>query len=151
MVGWVTMGKNFLAMPALLKLLTAVVIVPPLFCVASLSSTGSISVFGRQMTASAWWSSGAAVVTLIVSGLMVAAGLLLLGRSRYGRPTYVLGWIAVSMSAPLIAFLVGRDPPNGVPSLIFDLVLTVFIGLYLYKSDGVRSYFTSRDNLPNAR
>jgi hypothetical protein len=136
------MGKNFMAMPPLLKLLTAVTVGVPIFCIATMFPHQSIGVFGRQMTASEWWSSGAGLTTLVVGGLMLAAAFLMLRRSRYGRPAYLLGLIVVSLSAPLIAYLTGSDFPAEVPSLLSDLVFTVFIGLYLYKSRAVQNYFT---------
>jgi hypothetical protein len=137
------MGKNFMAMPSLLKLLTVVTVGVPIFCIATMFPHQSIGVFGRQMTASEWWSSGAGPTTLVVGGLMLAAAFLMLRRSRYGRPAYLLGLIVVSLSAPLIAYLTGSDFPADVPSLLSDLVFTVFIGLYLYKSRAVQNYFST--------
>lgn len=132
-----------MAMPPLLKWLTAMTIVVPVIAVATMFPQQSIGVFGRQMTASEWWSSGAGLTTLVVGGLMLAAGLLMLRRSRYGRPAYLLGLIVLNLSAPLIAYLTGSDFPAEVSSLIFDLVFTVLIGLYLYKSRAVQNYFAA--------
>lgn len=138
-----TMGKNFMAMPPLLKLLTAMTVGVPIFCIASMFPHQSIGVFGQQITVSEWWSSGAGLTTLVVGVLMLAAGLLMLRRSRYGRPAFILGLIAVSLSAPLISYLTESDFPAKVPSLLSNLVVTVLIGLYLYKSRTIQSYFVA--------
>lgn len=134
------MGKNFLAMPLLLKLLTAVTVVVPIFCIATMFPHQSIGVFGRQLTTTAWWSSGAGLTTLVVGGIMLAAAFLMLRRSPYGRPAYITAWIAISLSAPLISYLTATDFPAEVPSLISDLMLTALIGVYLYKSGAIRDY-----------
>jgi len=135
------MGKNFLAMPLLLKLLTAVTLVVPAFCVTSLFPHQSIRVFGQLMTATEWWSSGAGFVTLVIAGLMLGAALLMLRRSRSGRLMYILALILTSFSAPLITYLVPTDTPGAMSSLFANLVLTVFVGTYLYKSRSAQNYF----------
>lgn len=132
-----------MAMPPLLKLLTAVTVGVPIFCITSMFPHQSIGVFGRQMTASEWWSSGAGLTTLVVGCLMLAAGLLMLRRSRYGRPVYILGLIAISLAEPLIAYLTESDFRAEAPSLFSDLVFTVLIGLYLYKSRAIQNYFVA--------
>lgn len=135
------MGRNFLAMPPLLKLLTAVTVAAPVIAITLMFPHQSIRVFGRQVGASEWWSSGAGLTLLVVGALMLTASFLMLKRSRYGRPAYILGWIALSLSAPLIAYLTGTYSPTEVPSLLSNLVVTVLIGLYLYKSRATQKYF----------
>ena len=141
------MVKNFIAMPLLLKLLTAASFVVPIFCAASLFPHDSIDVFGQQMTASEWWLSGAGLITLVASFVMLAAAFLMLRRSPYGRPTYILGGLVISLSAPFISILTGIGFQAEVPSLISDLVVTAFIGLYLYRSSAVRNYFATETGL----
>lgn len=136
------MANNFLAMPTPLKLLTAVTVVAPIVCVVSLFPHQSIDVFGQPMTTSEWWSSGAGLTTVVVGGLMLSAAFLMLGRSRYGRPAYMLGVIVTDLSAPLIAYLTGKDFPAENSSLIVDLGVTAFIAWYLFKSRAVRNYFS---------
>lgn len=132
-----------MAMPLLLKLLTATTLVVPMFCVTSLFPSRSINVFGRQMSAWEWWSSGAGLVTIVIGGLVAAAALLMLKRSRHGRPMYIAGWVAISASVPLVAYLTGGRPSGEIASLISNLVLTVSISIYLYKSRAVREYFAT--------
>ncbi|HUW97560.1 MAG TPA: hypothetical protein VMV40_01795 [Acidiferrobacter sp.] len=141
------MGKNFMAMPPLLKLLTSVAIVVPVFCVVSMFPRESIEVFGRQMSTSEWWSSGAGLTTLVVGGFMLAAAILMLRRSRYGRPAYILGWIALNLSAPLVAHLTGTEFPGEMPSLMFAILLAVLISVYFYKSSAVHFYLHTETKL----
>ena len=133
-----------MAMPLILKLLTAATLVVPVICLVSLFPSQSINIFGRQMTTREWWSSGAGVVMVAVGALIVVAALLMLRRSRYGRPTYVAGWLAMSASVPVVAHLTGTHPSTELASLIWNLVLTVSIGLYLYNSSAARDYFATK-------
>lgn len=135
------MRKNFIAMPPLLKLLTTIVVGVPIFCIATAFPHQSISVFGRQMTSSEWWSSGTGPTTLVVGGVMVFAALLMLRRSRYGRLAYLLGLMVLSLSEPVIAYFTGSSFSAEIPPTIFDLLFTALIGLYLYKSGAVQNYF----------
>lgn len=137
------MGRNFIAMPLLLKLLTVATVAVPIFCIQSLLPQQSINVFGQHMNATVWWSSGAGLATLVASCFMLVASLLMLKRSHYGRLVYVLGWVAMSLFIPLIAYLVKVELTVALPSLISNLVLSAFIGLYLYRSSEIQNYFTN--------
>lgn len=74
---------------------------------------------------------------------MLAAGLLMLRRSRFGRPAFILGLIAVSLSDPLISYLTELDFPAKLPSILSNLVVTLLVGLYLYKSRAIQKYFVA--------
>lgn len=133
-----------MAMPRLLKLLTAAAAIPPIVCIGSMIPHRSIGVFGRNMTTSQWWDSGAGLATLFASCLIIAAALLMLKRSRHGRPVYILAWVTMTLIVPLTARLVRADFATAVPSLVSNLVLTGVIGVYLYKSAAVKRYFGAR-------
>lgn len=139
----VTMGNNFLAMPSPLKLLVMATLVGPAYVVTSIVSLQSINVFGREVSTSEWWSCGAGPMALAVVGLMLAAALLTLTRSRLGRQIYILAWLALSASIPLTAQLIRIDVSYSLPSLTSNLVLTASIGLYFYRNRTAQNYFMS--------
>ena len=135
------MGRNFLAMPPLLKLLTASAFVVLLFVVGSAFRNSGIEVFGRQVSSANWWSSGAGLVTLIAGAILAASAILMLSRSRYGRPTYILGWVALDISILLISRITGTEVATAIPALISNVVITGVLGAYLYKSKAISHYF----------
>lgn len=139
--GMITMGNNFLAMPPLLKLLIMATLVGPAYVATSIFSHQPINVFGRQISTSEWWSCGAGPTTLVVVGLMLAAALLTLKRSRRGRPVYILASLALSASIPLTAHFIRMDVFYALPSLTSNIVLTALIGLYLYRNCTAQNYF----------
>lgn len=138
------MVRNFISMPLLLKVLTMATIALPIFCVQSLFPGHSINVFGQHVFVSDWWSSAAGMVTVVISGLMLTASLLMLKRSIYGRVVYILGFITMSLSIPLISYLLKIDSPNVLPSLISNLILSVVIGVYLYTNRDIQTYFKEK-------
>jgi hypothetical protein len=135
------MGRNFLAMPQILKLLTAAAAVLPLLCLASTLPRTSIGLFGRQLTTAEWWSTGMRLMTTFIASVMCIAAFLMLRRSIYGRPVYILAWITLSFSIPLAAHLTGTEASALIPLLVSNLLLTSAIGAYLYLSASVRGYF----------
>lgn len=136
-----TIWKNGVAMPLPLKLLSSAALILLLFCVWSALPQVSIRIFGRHISYSDWWSSGAGFATIVVSCLMIVAVRLMLARSEYGRPVYILGWIVLSALVPFIAWLTGIEVAKSIPSLVSNLVLTILIAAYLYKSKASRDYF----------
>ena len=57
-------------MPGILKWLTVVGLVPPLFLLGTLIPNGSINVDGKPMANSDWWSCGAGAVVAAEGGLI---------------------------------------------------------------------------------
>lgn len=137
------MIKNFFAMPWLLKLMTLSAFSVLGFVVGSVVTTSPIMVFGQPVTVSEWWSSGAGILTVGIAIVGGAAGVLMLMRSRYGRPVYILTWAMASASIPLIAELTGKGIAGSLPAAAFDSVLTLGIAIYLSKSQAIQSYFGS--------
>jgi hypothetical protein len=135
------MGRNFLAMPQILKLLTAAAAVLPLFFLASTLPHTSIGLFGRQLTTAKWWSTGMGLTTIFAASVMCIAAFLMLRRSIYGRPAYILAWVTLSFSIPLAAHLTGTETAALTPLFVSNLLLTSAIGAYLYLSASVRGYF----------
>ena len=135
------MLRNFYQMPRLLKLLTASTLALIVFLVGSVLPHGSISAFGRQMSTTEWWASGAGAITVLAAVLPIASAALMLKRSRYGRPAYVLGWVVLSLATPVLVAVTKGNAAGAAPSMIFSLVVTVLIALYLYRSKAVRGYF----------
>lgn len=136
-----TMLRNFMEMPIVLKLLTVAACGVLIFAMGTMIPHGVVHVGGMQLTTSEWWAVGAGPCLLVVALLFCASAVYMLRRSRYGRPSYVVAWIALSISIPYIAGVTGAGVPASRPGFISNLVLTTIIGLYLYLSKGARSYF----------
>jgi hypothetical protein len=137
------MWKNFLAMPIILKLLTASALGMLLVIVSTFVPGGPIHVFGREMTHSEWWATGAGLITVVVGFSATAAAVLMLKRSSYGRPAYMVASAAMSISVLFVAAVTGANVAKGIPTTIGNLLLTLVIALYLYLSKGSRNYFRS--------
>ena len=137
------MWKNFMAMPIILKLLTAGALGMLLIVVSTVVPGNAIHVFGRDVTHSEWWSTGAGLFTLMVGLVAVAAAALMLKRSIYGRPAYIFASAALSLSGLFVAGATGVSTTTVIPSTIGNLVLTLAIALYLYLSKGAKEYFLS--------
>jgi hypothetical protein len=137
------MRKNFIAMPTVLKLLTAVGFGVLLMVLSTMRPHSMVRVFDRSVTASEWWASGAGPFMLIVAGLFCASAVMMLNRFKHARLAYIVALIALSISAPFVAGVtrVGETAVN--PGIIPNLLLTLAIALYLYLSKGARQYFDS--------
>ena len=135
------MVRNFIVMPLLLKILTVSIIALPIFFILTLFSGHSINVFGRYVSAHEWWSSGAGFVAVANTSIMLAASLLILKRSAFGRVVYVLGFLMMTLSIPLVTKLLKINGANVSAPFISNLILTVIIGVYLYTSKDIRNYF----------
>lgn len=138
------MWKNFMAMPILLRFLTAAGFCVCLIAISTMRPHSMIRVFDRQISAADWWASGAGPSMLIVAGLFVASAIMMLRRSRHARFAYIVAWIALNISIPYVAGVTGAGvAAMSKSSLLSDLVVTVAIALYLYLSRGTRNYFRS--------
>lgn len=136
---------NFLAMPPLLKVLTAGTLVVSAFFVVSMIPHNPINVIGGVIRANEWWASGAGAISALTVILFAVSASLMLKRSSYGRLSYVIGWIALCVSTPIIARLTQTnaiDEATGVfPIVIFNFLVTALISSYLYRSKAVKRYF----------
>jgi hypothetical protein len=139
--------KNFSSMPGILKWLTWLCSVLPIFLLVSLNPYGSIKVAGRAMPNAEWWASGAGVVVLVLAIAMTTAGILLLKRSPYGRPIYILGMLATFLSGPLIGKLTGSDDAEPLWSILLGILPLAAIAWYLYASKATRKYFRELNKL----
>ena len=135
------MWKNFLVMPLALKILTASALSMLLVIVSTLLPGSPIDVFGREMTHAEWWATGAGLVTVLVGVSSIAAAVLMLKRSRYGRPAYMVASAAMSVSVLLIAAVAGANVVRWIPATLANVLLTLMIALYLYLSKGSSVYF----------
>lgn len=135
------MLKNFLSMPILLKLMTISAFGILGFVVGSLITNSPIMVFGQPVSVSEWWGSGAGPLTVVIAFVGGAAGLLMLTRSSYGRPAYLLTWLLATTSIPVIAILTGKDVMGSLAPAVFDLLVTIALGIYMYRNSSVRRYF----------
>jgi hypothetical protein len=138
------MRKNFMAMPILLKLLTAAGFGVFLIAISTMRPHSIISVFGRPITASDWWASGAGPFLLIVALLFCASAVMMLRRSGHARLAYIVALIALSISVPYVSGVTGVGVAAvSKSSLISNSLLTLVIALYLYLGRGTRNYFRS--------
>lgn len=136
--------NNFKLMPTFLKLCTACALGLSLALASTLLPGVPIRLFGHAVTHAEWWATGAGQYMLIVAALMAAAAAMMLIRVRHSRLAYITAWIALSFSIPFLAGVTGHDVTASNSSLIFNLLLTLAIALYLYFSKGSRIYFSSR-------
>jgi hypothetical protein len=137
---------NFMAMPSMLKLITASVLGTLISVITTMlpnSSAGVFGLFDRHVTTSVWWESGAGTNVGILATLFCVSSILMIRRSRYGRPVYILALIAMSVSIPFVASVIGMNASEWRCWLIANVVWTVVLSLYLYLDTAVRNYFRS--------
>jgi uncharacterized membrane protein len=137
--------QNFKAMPGILKWLTVVGVVPPLFLLGTLIPNGSINVDGKPMANSDWWSCGAGAVVAVLAIVMTVAEISLLRRSKYARPVFLIGMALTMASGPLIEKLLKPNATPHLQPLAFNLATVVLVAWYLYGSRGVNKYFHPTD------
>jgi hypothetical protein len=135
----VTLARSFAAMPPVLKWLTAIGLLALVFPVGF--TFLGLRAFGRPMTGLAWWSSGAGPVSTVSCLCMAASALLMLRRTRYARTLYLLSWVALNASEPLLASMVGAAYTTWVRDLAWTAAVTTAIALYLGLSSAVGTYF----------
>ncbi|RDD80982.1 hypothetical protein DVJ77_14890 [Dyella tabacisoli] len=127
-------------MPGLLKMLTAMGFGMLAWVVASVFS-GGLSIFGQNVSTSDWWESGAGFLCLPAALLMAGSAILMLCRSRYGRPAHIAGWVAINMAVFIGIKRIGIHSSMFIPAMSFNAALIVGISLYLYLSKSIRNYF----------
>jgi len=133
-------GRATVAMPTLLKGLSWAGPLLLVFCVVPLVDERML-VFGRPMPPGWWWRSGAVALAFVPGVVLCAAAMLVIRRSWFARMVYVLGWLLLTSSIPLIGHFAGFDPADANPALVVNGACTVLIAAYLYASPDVRRYF----------
>jgi hypothetical protein len=136
------MIKNFNSMPSFLKMLTVMGCFVLLWTVATIFQN-KISVFGRYISISDWWSSGAGIFVSVVGIVMSGSAVLMLHHSRYGRPLHILGWVGISTAVPFVGYVTGNELE--AQTFVANMVLSGFVTLYLYGNSAVRHYFRHAD------
>ena len=139
------MIKNLSAMPSFLKVLTLMGFGVFVWVVTTMFQSG-IAVFGRQLSTSEWWTSGAGLFCSVVGLILGGASVLMLNRSYYGRPAHILGWIGVSVTVPFVTFVTKSDQSFTAQTFWSYLALTALIALYLYRNKAVQNYFRAPTN-----
>ena len=137
------MIKRFLAMPSILKLLTATGLAAIIAVIGTMLPQTPIYVFGRQVSQAEWWNSGAGPYLLIVALLMGASSVMMLLRARHARLAYVVAWVAMDFSIPFVVGVIGSGGHGAKTAMVGNLILTALIALYLYLAKGCRHYFGS--------
>lgn len=132
--------KNFLAMPWILKILTLAG-----FCtlIWLWGSTRGVNVFGKHVSASIWWESGAGYSFLFASIILSFASYLMIRRSRHGRLVCVAGWVVLGITIVVGANAVRLPDPSFWQSLAGHSILTACVAFYLYLSKGAKTYFAN--------
>ena len=143
------MIHNFIEMPVLLKLLTIGGIVILFFVIGSMIPYSSTDVFGQPVTTVQWWSSGAGPFSLVVGLLISMAIVMMLLRSRYGRPAYILSWTVLSLSVPFTANALGSSSSHILAISISNVMFTLVMSFYLYASATVSHFFAMRTSRTN--
>lgn len=135
------MISNFIKMPAILKLLSVCFLVVLSFSMYSMTPGTSVVIFGSEVSALQWWTSGSGLVSFITAISMMFASMLMLRRSRYGRLAYIFSWLAMDLSIIFVASSFGSGVGILISTLSNSLITTLLIILYLYKSAAVKKYF----------
>jgi hypothetical protein len=130
-------------MPGILKWLTVIGLVPPLFLLGTLIPNGSINVDGKPMANAAWWSCGAGAVVPVLAIVMAAAEILLLRRSKNARAVFLIGMTLTAASGSLLEKLLKPDTTPDLRVFGFNLATVGLIAWYLYCSKAVKKYFHS--------
>ncbi len=103
------MWNNFIAMPGILKLLTVSALAMFLIIISTINPNVKINVFGHYMTYLEWWTTGAGIWIVLVGSTSVAAAVLLLMRSSYARPVYLVATASTAISGLYIGKIAGAD------------------------------------------
>jgi hypothetical protein len=136
------MWKNFLAMPMILKWLTAAGFFVCIMIIGAFFPHSIVRIMDRPASSFNWWATGAGPSMLIVAGLFSAAGVMLLKRFDHARLAYLVAWMALSISVPYaVSVTNGGVLAVSESSIVGELISMVAIGLYLYWSPGSRKYF----------
>jgi hypothetical protein len=138
------LGRNFLAMPPILKLITVTALgalIPVTTTVLPNFPAGVFGLFNRHISTSEWWSSGGGKLVLVATALFCASAVMMLRRSRYGRLIYIAALITMCMAIPIVAGVVGMDVVEWRFLLAVNLAWTVGLALYLYLDMSTRDYF----------
>src|ERR1700677_1170833 len=137
-------GRNFLAMPRILKLITVTgigAVIPVATTVLPNLPAGVFGLFDRHISTSEWWSSSGGKMVSITAALFCASAFMMLRRSRYGRLLYIAALITMCIAIPIVAGVIGMGMVEWRFLLAVNLARTVVLGLYLYLNMGARNYF----------
>jgi len=132
----------FLAMPNLLKLVSAAAVGPVLFILIALISSGGTPILPLRggTLGIEFWTSSAGVAALSVSSLFCASSVLMLKRSRVGPVAYILALIGMCAALPALGEIVGIRTTALIFLLVVNIIWTVVLSLYFYLSPAVRNY-----------
>lgn len=141
-----TMWKAFLAMPTILRFLTAAGFCVCLMVVSTFFPFSPVRILGRPVSELDWWGSGAGYSMVIVAGLFGSSGVMMLRRSHHARLAHLVAWIALNISVPYVAGVTGAGVASvSKTSVLANALVTMAIALYLYLGRGTRNYFRSAD------
>lgn len=130
-------------MPFPLRALTLLSLLAPPVLLLGMPLAPSVSVFGRSIERTQWWSSGAGVLATAALVLMFVSGVLLLRRRRVGRAVHVLAWCGLTGLVPAVVGLLHTGVPPMNHSTITTGMITICVGFYLYGQSTARRYFAA--------
>jgi hypothetical protein len=130
-------------MPGILKWLTAMSLVPTIFLLGSLIPNGSINVDGKPMANSDWWSCGAGVVVALLAIMMTAAEILLIQRSKYARPVFLIAMALTATSGLPLRKLIYPNLTRPLwPEIVNLASIALLLAWYLYGNKAVQKFFS---------
>jgi hypothetical protein len=131
--------KNFLAMPGILKMVTVLGFFTLVWVATSL--VNGVDVFGKHVDTATWWAEGAGYCCLFAALIASWSSILMIMRSRYGRPVCIVGWLAIAASSLLGAYIAEVPYVSYMPGIVSSLIMTACVAGYLYLSKRTKTYF----------
>jgi hypothetical protein len=129
-------------MPGILKWLSVFTLVPPIVVLGTLIPNGSVQSNGKPMANSTWWSCGAGALVILLTVMMIGAAILLVRRSKYARPFFLIAMASTAMSGlPLERLPEPAADTVFLWSTIGDAAPVALIAWYLYANKAVQEYF----------
>jgi hypothetical protein len=139
------MLQNFKAMPGILKWITVLCMVLPVFTLGTFIPNGTINVNNHPMANSDFWACGAGILVAILAMMMLVAMWLLVQRSKYARLVALIAFMAAWMSGPLLGRLLDHGFKPSILLVSSNLIPVAVMALYFYKNTAARTYFQPRN------
>lgn len=132
--------KNFLAMPVFLKLITLLAALSPTISFMNTVSGGMFWFFGKAVSASEWWGSGAGLCQSIFDVVMLMSAFFFLSKYKWAKLIYILGILLLPLVNSITSYLLGVEVKLDDVSVVVIEVVSVVVFAYLMLSRGVQEF-----------
>jgi len=131
--------NNFKSMPGFLQVISGIGFL--FLCVAFMTviPPNNIQVNGQPITFTQYWLSGLPIIGLLVFLSIGSSFILFTRKIKYSREIYVAMLFVLNL---ILLYLIQGDP-EAVSLFIALCVQIAILALYLFKSEGVKSYLSS--------